>query len=223
MFYAPLTRMRALSRSFVCGLILPFALTIATPAPSWAEPVTVVMVPPQAGVAGESQFAEEQTKPMGLLSVSPRYGIGGNSPLGEEQKENFELYDIAAVVRLPWGWWRRSSPLGLETRLIASVGELTGAGTTSLMATLIPALAVTNRSGNISIDVGLGPGFFSNHRFGAQDFGGPVQIVGTFGVGFDPLPGFHAGYRFQHFSDAGMYGSSSLGADMHLFEFGYRF
>jgi hypothetical protein len=37
------------------------------------------------------------------------------------------------------------------------------------------------------------------------------------------LPGFHAGYRFQHFSDAGIYGSTSLGADMHLFEFGYRF
>ena len=73
------------------------------------------------------------------------------------------------------------------------------------------------------MDVGLGPGFFSNHRFGRQDFGGPVQIVGTAGVGFDPLPGFHAGYRFQHFSDAGIYGSSSLGVDMHLLELGYRF
>jgi hypothetical protein len=223
MFYAPLTRMHALSHSFVCGLILPFALTIAAPAPSWAEPVTVVMVAPQVGVAGESPFGKEQAKPMALLSVSPRYGLGGNSPLGEEQKENFELYDIAAVVRLPWGRWRRSSDLGLETRLIASIGELRGAGTTSLIATLVPVLAVSNRSGSISIDVGLGPGFFSNHRFGVQDFGGPVQLIGTAGVGFDPLPRFHAGYRFQHFSDAGMYGPTSLGADMHLFELGYRF
>jgi len=223
MFYAHLTRMSALSRSLVCGLILPLALTIAASAPSWAEPMTVVMVPPQVGVTGDSSFGEERAKPMGLLSVSPRYGIGGDSPLGEEQKESFQLYDIAAVVRLPWGWWRRASAWGLETRLIASVGELTGAKTSSLMATLVPALAVSNRSGSVSIDVGLGPGFFSNHRFGAQDFGGSVQIVGTAGVGFDPLPGFHAGYRFQHFSDAGIYGSTSLGADMHLFEFGYRF
>jgi len=215
--------MSALSRSFVCGLILPFALTIAAPAPSWAEPLTVVMVPPQVGVAGDSPFGEEQAKPMALLAVSPRYGIGGNSPLGEEQKENFELYDIAALVRLPWGWWRRSSAWGLETRLIASVGELTGAGTTSLMATLVPGLAVTSRNGGVSIDVGVGPGYFSNYKFGVQDFGGPVQIVGTGGIGFNLFTGFHAGYRFQHFSDAGIYGPSSLGVDMHIIEIGYRF
>ena len=223
MFYAPLTRMSALSRSFVCGLILLFALTIAAPAPGRTEPVRVVMVPPQVGVAGDTSFGKEPARPMALLSVSPRYGIGGDSPLGEEQKERFELYDIAALYRLPWGWWRRSSDWGLETRLIASAGELRGAGTTSLMATLVPGLAVTNRSGSVSIDVGLGPGFFTNHRFGAQDFGGPVQIVGTAGVGFDPLPGFHAGYRFQHFSDAGVYGPTSLGVDMHIIEIGYRF
>lgn len=223
MFYAPLTRMSAVSRSLMCGLTLTLALTIAAPVPGWAEPVVVAMVPPQVSVAGDSSFGEERAKPMGLLSVSPRYGIGGNSPLGEEQKENFELYDIAALVRLPWGWWRRTSAWGLETRLIASAGELTGAKTSSFMATLVPALALSNRSGSVSIDVGLGPGFFSNHQFGSQDIGGPVQIIGTAGVGFDPLPGLHAGYRFQHFSDAGIYGSSSLGVDMHLIELGYRF
>ena len=215
--------MSAFSRSPVCGLALTLGLTLLASPPAWAEHLLVLVVPPQVGVAGDSRFAEEQARPMALLSVSPRYGIGGDSPLGEEQKERFELYDIAALYRLPWGWWRRSSDWGLETRLIASAGELRGAGTSSLMATLVPGLAVTNRSGSVSIDVGLGPGFFTNHQFGAQDFGGPVQIVGTAGIGFDPLPGFHAGYRFQHFSDAGVYGPTSLGVDMHILEIGFRF
>ncbi len=223
MFYAHLPRMSAFSHPLTCGLILTLALTIVASPPGWAEHLVVLVVPPQVGLAGDTSFGEEPAKPMALLSVSPRYGIAGDSPLGKDQKESFQLYDIAALVRLPWGWWRRASALGLETRLIASVGELTGAKTSSLMATLVPVLAVSNRSGSVSIDVGLGPGFFSNHRFGAQDFGGPVQIVGTAGVGFDPLPGFHAGYRFQHFSDAGIYGPTTLGVDMHILEIGYRF
>lgn len=223
MFYAHLTRMRAPLYPFTRGLILTLALTLVASAPGWAEHLLVLVVPPQVDGTGDIPLGKEPAKPLALLSVSPRYGIGGDSPLGEEQKERFELFDIAALVRLPWGWWRRTSAWGLETRLIASAGELTGAKTSSFMATLVPALALSNRSGSVSIDVGLGPGFFSNHQFGSQDIGGPVQIIGTAGVGFDPLPGLHAGYRFQHFSDAEIYGSSSLGVDMHLIELGYRF
>jgi len=91
------------------------------------------------------------------------------------------------------------------------------------MATLVPLLAVSSPNGLVTIDAGAGAGFFSNYKFGVQNFGGPVQIIGTAAIGFDPLPGFHAGYRFQHFSDAGAYGSSSLGVDMHMIEIGYRF
>jgi len=185
--------------------------------------MAVVGAGPRVGVAGVSPVGEEPAKPMALLGIGPRVGFGGNSPLGEEQKENFQMYDVAAVFRLPWGWWHRSGDWGLETRLIASAGQLTAAGTTSLMATLVPGLAVTSRNGGVSIDVGVGPGYFSNYKFGVQDFGGPVQIVGTGGIGFNLFTGFHAGYRFQHFSDAGIYGPSSLGVDMHIIEIGYRF
>jgi len=34
---------------------------------------------------------------------------------------------------------------------------------------------------------------------------------------------FGAGYHFQHFSDAGMYGSDARGVDMHLLELIYWF
>ena len=215
--------MSTFPRSLARGLILSLGLTIMTSAPSWAEPMAMIGAGPRVGVAGESPFGEEPAKRMTLLRVGPRFGIGGNSPLGEEQKENFQMYDVAALVRLPWGWQHRSSGWGLETRLIASAGELVAAEKTSFMGTLVPALAVTSPNDTMSFDVGLGAGFFSNSKFGVQDFGGPAQIVGTAGIGFNLFTGFHAGYRFQHFSDAGIYGATSLGVDMHILEIAYRF
>lgn len=186
------------------------------------EPTAIVAISPDVG-GGYGSLAEEPALPAGLLWVGPRYGFGGNSPLGEEQKENFTLFDVAALWRLPWSWRPRLANWGLETRLIGSAGELAAAGTTSIMGTLVPALAVSDRKGVVSIDLGLGFGFFSKYKFGVQDFGGPVQIVGSTGISFTPFPGFRAGYRFQHFSDAGTYGPTSLGVDMHLIEAGYVF
>lgn len=72
-------------------------------------------------------------------------------------------------------------------------------------------------------DTGVGVAFFSNHTFGVQDFGGPVQIVATSGIRVNPFPHAYTGFRIQHFSDAGLYGSSSLGVDMYIVEIGYRF
>lgn len=213
-------------RAFAGPLLLSLALagtasTAHSAEPSTlADPLAVVVIRPQVG--REVPSAEEPA-PTGLLWVGPRYGIGGDSPLGEEQKENFQMYDIAALWRLPWGWRPRYSTWGLETRLISSAGELAAAGKTSFMGTLVPALAVSSRNGGLSLDLGLGFGFFSDYKFGVQNFGGPVQIVGTSGVGFNPFAGFRAGYRFQHFSDAGTYGPTSLGVDMHIIEVGYAF
>ena len=215
--------MNAIPRSLACGLILGLAFTIMASVPSWAEPMTVLGVNPRVGVAGESPYGQEPTKPMALIRVGPRVGMSGKSPFGKDQKEYFQQYDVAAVFTLPWGWQEKSSGLKLDMRLLASAGELAAAADTSLMATLVPCLALSSPSGALSIDVGAGAAVFSNYKFGAQNFGGPAQIVGTAGVGLNPFPGFYAGYRFQHFSDAGIYGPTSLGVDMHIVEIAYRF
>ncbi len=158
-----------------------------------------------------------------LIGVGPRMGIGGDSPLGEEQQEDFYLYDVAATFGLPWSW-RNGSDWGLETRLIASAGQLrTGTGESGFIGTLVPGLALDSENWGIAIDVGLGGGLFSNYTFGVQNFGGPFQIVGNMGICFRLYPPLVAGYRFQHFSDAGIYGDGTLGADMHLLELRYRF
>jgi len=161
---------------------------------------------------------------MALLSIGPRIGFGEKIPfMGKEQKYYFHLYDVAAVIKLPWSWPLGESTWGLDTRLIASGGLLTGADESGLMMTAVPALALSGWKGLVTFDAGAGAGFFSNHTFGVQDFGGPVQIVATSGIRVNPFPHAYTGFRIQHFSDAGLYGPSSLGVDMYIVELGYRF
>ena len=159
-----------------------------------------------------------------LISIGPRFGFSGKTPLmGKQQEHNFYLADVAAVFGLPWSWPLGESPWTLETRLITSAGVLTATGQSGLMATVVPGLALSGWDRLVSVDVGVGLGVFSRDKFGAQDFGGPVQIVATAGIVVNPIPHAYAGFRVQHFSDAGVYGPNSLGVDMYIVEAGYRF
>ena len=161
---------------------------------------------------------------MALLSIGPRIGFGEKIPfMGKEQKYYFHLYDIAAVIKLPWSWPLGEGTWNLDTRLIASAGLLTGANESGLMVTAVPDLALSGWGGLVTFDAGAGAGFFSNYVFGVQDFGGPVQIVATSGIRVNPFPHAYTGFRVQHFSDAGLYGPSSLGVDMYIVELGYQF
>lgn len=159
-----------------------------------------------------------------LIMMGPRTGLSGSSPLlGKEQKYNFRLYDIAAFWRLPWRWPLGETGWRLETRVITSAGAIMGGGDTGFVATVVPDLALTGWNGLVILDAGLGAGLFPTYKFGTQSFGGPVQIVGTVGIGFNVMSHGYAGFRLQHFSDATLYGSSSLGADMYILELAYRF
>jgi hypothetical protein len=161
---------------------------------------------------------------MALLSIGPRIGFGEKVPLmGKEQKYYFHMTDVAALFKLPWSWPLGGNSWSLETRLIASAGQLAAAGDNGLIMTVVPDLALSGWAGLVTFDAGAGAGFFSNHKFGVQDFGGPVQIVATMGVRVNPFSHAYTGFRLQHFSDAGLYGSSSLGVDMYIVELGYRF
>jgi hypothetical protein len=161
---------------------------------------------------------------MALLSIGPRIGFSGKAPLlGKEQEHFFRMADVAAVFMLPWSWPLGRRPWSLETRLITSAGLLEAAGDSGLIMTIVPDLALSGWDGIVTFDAGAGAGFFSNHKFGIQDFGGPVQIVATMGVRVNPFSHAYTGFRVQHFSDAGLNGSSSLGVDLYIVELGYRF
>jgi len=204
-------------------LILNLMMSSIIPSYVWGEPMVIVGFGPRVDSTPEIPFRGEERSSITLIRVGPRVGVSGKSPFGKDQKEDFQQYDVAAVFGLPWEWQVTNSGAKLDMRLLTSAGQLAGANDTGLMVTLVPCLALSSPGGAVSIDVGGGSAFFSNYKYGEQNFGGPVQIVGTAGVGFNFIPGLFAGYRFQHFSDAGTYGPTSLGVDMHILEINYRF
>ena len=161
---------------------------------------------------------------LALLSIGPRIGFSRETPLlGKRQAESFRMADVSAVFTLPWSKQLGGSAWRLKTRLTASVGLLEAADDHGLMMTVVPGLALHGWKELVSFDAGAGAGFFSRHKFGEQDLGGPVQIVLTMGVRINPFSHAYTGFRVQHFSDAGLYGSSSLGVDLYIVELGYRF
>ena len=164
--------------------------------------------------------AEEST----LNSIGPRIGFSQKTPLlGKQQREVFHLYDVAAIFRLPWHWPLGTGRWKLGTGLITSVGLLEAAGDAGVMATAVPNLILTGWDELISFDAGAGAGLFSRQQYGSQDFGGPAQLVATIGMRFSPFTHSYADFHLLHFSDAGLYGSDSLGVDMFIFEVGYKF
>lgn len=156
------------------------------------------------------------------LSIGVRARVGGERVLGEEQPEAFREYDAVASIRLPWERYYPSG-WGVGTRLLASAGVLQGAGNTAFVFSLIPVLAVGSQDGRFVLDLGAGGALLSRHTFEKQDYGGHFQFALTVGVGVPLYGRFGVGYRFLHYSDAGIHGTHTIGADFHMVEFIYRF
>ncbi len=151
-----------------------------------------------------------------------RARVSEKTLLGEEAPENFEEYDVSANFELPWERYS-TSDWGVGTRLMASTGMLRGAGEKALVVSLIPELTLGSEDGRFILDLGAGGALFSRHRFGTQDYGGPFQFALTVGVGVPLYKNLGLGYRFLHYSDAGVNGSDTTGADFHMIELSYRF
>jgi hypothetical protein len=204
-------------------LIVPLVLRGLLSSDVWGEPMMIVGFGPRVDTTNEIGFRQSEPRAITLLRIGPRVGLSGKSPIGKDQKEDFQQYDVAATFGLPWGWQHQSTGVKLGLRLLTSAGQLAAAQDTALMVTVIPCLAFSSPGEAISVDLGVGPGFLTNAQFGVQNFGGPVQIAATAGIGLSFIPGLYTGYRLQHYSDAGIYGPTSRGADMHLLEVNYRF
>ena len=159
---------------------------------------------------------------MGLLKISFRARVSGATTLGESQPEEFEEYDLASNFGLPWQRYS-SSGWGVGTQLVASAGIMRGGGETGLVVSLIPVVALGSEEGRFFLDLGAGGALLSRYRFGEQDFGGPFQFALTVGTGIPLYKQLGLGYRFLHYSDAGINGSDTIGADFHMVEFSYWF
>ena len=158
-----------------------------------------------------------------LEYVSVRGGVTGYV-IGQYQPQYFNQFDVALATRLPLekeigdDWF-------LGTRVLLTGGALVGThDNNAAIFTLEPFYVLFGRKdGLIGIDIGIGGALVTPHNFQEQNFGGMFQWVWTFGATSRFAGPFGAGYHFQHFSDAGMYGSDARGVDMHLFELIYWF
>lgn len=157
-----------------------------------------------------------------LLDVGIRGGTTGPNVIGGDEDERFEQYDVFATASLPWSWYHESG-WGLSTRLMATAGVLQAAGEAGLVGSVVPLLAFGPRGSALSVDGGIGAAVLARHEFGEQDFGGPLQVVATFGVRAPVYRGLTVGYRMQHVSDARIYGDEGNGADLHMLEVTYTF
>lgn len=162
-------------------------------------------------------------KKLEFLSAGFRGGLNldpGGIPPGE--KEDFQIFQAFTILGLPGAWeW----PSAWEARYNwwFSAGLLRGAGDEGFIGTTGPALSITNWDWRVTLDLGTGAAYVSDEKFGRQDFGGPVQIVGHGGISYHfPMP-ITLGWRFHHFSDAALYGTDNRGVDFHMFELSYRF
>lgn len=159
---------------------------------------------------------------LNLLNIAMRAKVSDQRVLGKVQPVSFEEYDVMATFRLPQAY-QIASRLGLESRLLASIGIFQGAGKTAVVASAIPALAIASQDGRFYADAGAGLAAMSRYRYAQQDFGGPLQFALTAGFGVPLYGHFGIGYRFLHYSDAALYSSSTIGADFHMLELLYRF
>jgi hypothetical protein len=179
------------------GVLLAFFLALVCSEAGWAKEFELMAI----GVRGAMNFKEA-----GL-------------PPGE--KEDFEQFDVFAIVGLPWNW---QNPSGWEVRwrLGGSAGALRGAGDTGFITTLTTGPALRIPDWRLILDAGIGGALISKWRFGRQNIGGPFQFIAHGGVGVELGWNMVVGYRFHHMSDATIYGKSR-GVDFHMLEVSYYF
>jgi hypothetical protein len=157
-----------------------------------------------------------------ITSITVRARFAEKTLLGAKAPEKFKAYDVAANIANSW----------IETRILdwrigsnvmASAGILRGDKQNALALSVVPELLIESPNQGLVLDLGIGLAAFSRHRFGVQDFGGPFQFALTVGLQTPVYEQLNLGYRFQHYSDAGLNGPNTTGADLHMIEFIYHF
>ena len=157
--------------------------------------------------------------PMELIAIGARYGTN----VATDKEGAMDRVDVFWSWRTPFAW-EFTPGWDIGARMNASVGALYGQHEIGAMGTLVPTLAIGDTDNVFSVEGGVGVALLSKWEFGGvEDFGGPLQFILDVGVNYRVTKHFGLGYRFQHWSDGGIYGGDNRGVEMHMFEFSYRF
>ncbi len=173
---------------------------------------------PTSSTGIELEVGQEQT----LHSYSLRGTFSSVDIIGAKVSQEFRAYDVGASFNLPW-LHRSAAGWKSSTRLLASAGVLRGGSDTGGTVSITPQVVfdIGSQRRMFSLDMGAGVAALSEHLYGTQDFGGHFQFTLTGGLNIPLNKHFALGYRYFHYSDAGLIGPDTIGADLHMLELIY--
>jgi hypothetical protein len=137
--------------------------------------------------------------------------------------EDFNQYDVGINYGLPWSWLWGQVVL-VDTNLTTSVGVLDGGGDTGVAGS-VGFEFVFSRAGRdcpFELRAGSALTLISDHEYGDEDLGGPVQFTHHISLHYWFLENLSAMARIQHMSNAWIY-SENPGLDMVTLGLIYRF
>ena len=172
----------------------------------WLILLLLSLLSPQAGSAEET----------GWIAVGFRAGLSAT-----DGNEDFEQYEVFATYGLPWSWGLTPGWF-VSTRIQLSAVALRGGGDTGFIGSVGPSIALSMVNGLILLNGGISAALLSEHQFGRENFGGPIQFVSHVGIGFKLGGNLGVGYRFQHMSNASIY-KRNPGLELHMLELSYFF
>lgn len=161
---------------------------------------------PQPGSAEETDW----------IAIGFRAGLSAT-----DGNEDFEQYESFATYGLPWSW-DLTPGWFLSTRINLSAGALRGGGETGFIGSAGPSITLSMVQGLIFVDGGISAALLSEHTFGHENFGGPIQFISHVGISFKLGANLGVGYRFQHMSNASIY-NQNPGLELHVLELSYFF
>lgn len=150
--------------------------------------------------------------------ISLRYGEDG---------DNYEAYGLGLGLRSFWsrgmGSWQMSAHPQIELNRVRYTGNDGGNDYLNALGGLaMLRIQPTTMRFRPYGEVGLGLAYFDHDRVGGKDFGDRIQFTQHIGLGLEVYRNWFAGYRFSHYSNAGM-DSDNSGLDLHQVVLGARF
>ena len=137
--------------------------------------------------------------------------------------EDFNQYDVVVNYGLPWSWqW--GPAVQVDTDLATAVGVLDGAGDTGVAGSLGFEFVFSSARSKCPVELRAGSALtlISDHQYGDEDLGGPVQFIHHISLHYWFLENLSAMARVQHMSNADIY-SENPGLDMIMLGLIYRF
>jgi len=133
-------------------------------------------------------------------------GVRGGSSF-EGDAGDFQQMDVYAGRYLPW-LWGSTNGLYCKPRWEASAGWLHDEGKEGVVVTTGPVIELRVKKFPVTLEGGVYLSALSRYQFPDRDLGGWYEFTDHVGINWHITKEFTVGWRFQHMSNAGIYGKN---------------